>query len=266
MPSLLTFAGIAFALYLGLCLLLYIQQDRILFYPGPNDAMLRRQWEAQRIEIPSGDHQLEGWWIENPSSSASRVVIYFGGNAEDVLYTGSNAERFDARSFVVVNYRGYGGTPGAPSETALREDALAIYDYVVANKNALPRDIVVMGRSLGSGVATWLATNREVAGAILVTPFDSIRNVAAGHYPIFPVRLLLKHPFDSAALANQIRIPAIVIAAEHDNVIPPVHAQRLHDAWSGPKAFHLLEGVGHNDVELHPEYYTLINGFLASLD
>jgi uncharacterized protein len=266
LTSILVLVGIALGLFVALCVLLYLKQDRILFYPGPNDAALRAEWQARQIEIPSGDQVLEGWWADNPGSSNARTIIYFGGNAEDVLYTASTASRLHARRLLVVNYRGYGGTPGEPSQEALYEDALAIHDYVVGTSHTRPEDIVVMGRSLGSGLATLLAAKRKVGGAILIAPFDSIAAVAATHYPVFPVELLLKHPFDSASLARQAAVPAIMIAADHDNVIPPKHARRLYDAWSGPKAFHLLDGVGHNDIELHPEYYTLINGFLSDLE
>lgn len=266
LTSILVLVGIALGLFVALCVLLYLEQDRILFYPGPNDAALREQWQAQRIEIPSGAQHLEGWWADDPGSATSHVIIYFGGNAEDVLYTASAANRLHARRLLVVNYRGYGGTPGKPSQEALYEDALAIYDYAVDTGKTRPEDIVVMGRSLGSGLAVLLAAKRKVRGAILIAPFDSISAVAATHYPLFPVELLLKHPFDSASLARQAAVPAIMIAADRDNVIPPKHARRLYEAWFGPKAFHLLEGVGHNDIELHPEYYTLINGFLSDLE
>jgi pimeloyl-ACP methyl ester carboxylesterase len=263
LTNLLVLGGIAVALYVALCLFLYLQQERILFYPGPNDSALLRQWAPRRLEIASGEHRLEGWWAENPDSSSPCVAIYFGGNAEDVLYTASTAHLIDARRMLFVNYRGYGRTHGKPSQRALYQDAIAIYDHVLASGAAKGSDIIVMGRSLGSSLAAMLAAKREVRGAILITPFDSINAVAAGHYPLFPVRLLLKHPFDSVPFAKQATAPALFIAAEHDTIIPPIHARRLHDIWSGPKRFHLLTDVGHNDLERHPDYYPLINTFLA---
>jgi pimeloyl-ACP methyl ester carboxylesterase len=162
----------------------------------------------------------------------------------------------------VVNYRGYGGSPGKPSQRALYDDALAIYDFAVQS-GAEPANLFVMGRSLGSAMAVWVASQRTTAGAILVTPFDSMASVGARHYPFVPVRLLLRHPFPSDKWAQGTRAPAIMIAAANDYVVPPVHAVRLHDAWAGPKSLHTLEGVGHNDIELHPEYYALINAFIS---
>lgn len=262
LTSLLVLIGIAIAMYLALSVFLYLQQDRILFYPRANDRSLAARWAPFRVEISSGEHVLEGFWTENEASTSSLVVLYFGGNAEDVLYTASTTFDLAVNRMLVVNYRGYGGTPGTPSQEALYEDALAIYDYVVAS-GTNPNDIVVMGRSLGSGLATMLAAEREVHSAILITPYESLVEVAARHYPLFPVRLLLKHPFDSTAFAERAHVPALLLAAENDTIIPPVHGQRLHDLWAGPRQLHILRGVGHNDIERHPEYYALINAFLA---
>ncbi len=262
LTTLLTLVGIAVGFYLVLCAFLYLQQERVLFYPRPNDPTLVEHWAPHRVEIVSSTHTLEGWWAQNRSSASNRVVIYFGGNAEDVLYTASTVERLDVQRMLVVNYRGYGGSPGTPSQEALYDDALAIYDYVVASGVA-PDEIVVMGRSLGSGLAAMLAAERKVRGTILITPYDSLAEVAAHHYPIFPVRLLLKHPFDSVPFATRTSAPALLLAAEQDTIIPPTHAQRLHDAWGAPKELQILSGVGHNEIEAHPAYYAHINAFLA---
>jgi uncharacterized protein len=120
-----------------------------------------------------------------------------------------------------------------------------------------------MGRSLGSGPAAMLASARPVRGAILVTPFDSMSAVASAHYPYLPARLLLRHPFASVDWAKRTQAPALFLAAEYDNVIPSPHARRLFDAWAGPKQIHVLAETGHNDIEMHPDYYRLVNEFLG---
>ena len=262
--SLLSFAAFMAGAFVLLCALLYWRQDSFIFMPRINDATLARRHAPNRVDIRSSAGVLEGWWVANPRATTELVILYFGGNAEDVLYTATTAPILNARSTLVVNYRGYGGSPGKPSQKALYEDALAIYDYTV-QRGVAPEHIVVMGRSLGSAVATMLAAQRRVAGAVLVTPFDSMVAVGARHYWFMPVRLLLKHRFPSTQWAQQAAVPAIILAAERDVVIPPSHARALHDAWRGPKQFHLLEEVGHDDVELNPSYYELINQFLGSL-
>jgi uncharacterized protein len=169
--TLLILGGGGFAL---LCVLLYFGQDSSIFFPRPNDPQLRQRYSAERFEIPTAGARLEGWWIENPHATTAAVVLYFGGNAEDVLYTASAASNIDARAVVVVNYRGYGGSTGEPGQKALYDDGLAIYDYAI-KRGVPPEHIVVMGRSLGSGVASMLAGARPVRAAILITPFDSLR-------------------------------------------------------------------------------------------
>lgn len=250
--------------FVVLCALLYWRQDNLIFFPRANDALLLQQLQANRVEIRIPEGRLEGWWAHNPKADSQRVILYFGGNAEDVLYTASMAPLFDAQRLLVVNYRGYGRSSGKPSQKALYDDGLAIYEYVVKS-GVSPDDIVVMGRSLGSGVAAMLAGSRPVGGAILITPFDSLAAVAAGHYPAFPVRWLLRHPFRSVDWAKQTNAPALIIAGAQDTIVPAVHAQRLHDAWTGAKQMHTLDGFGHNDIEQHPQYYRLINEFLSGL-
>jgi uncharacterized protein len=217
------------------------------------------------VEITSGTHVIEGWWADGADPDSSLTVLYFGGNAEDVLFTARNAGRIAAKRMLVVNYRGYGETKGRPSQQALFEDALAIYTYALGPGGADPRNIVVMGRSLGSGVATMLAALRETRAAILITPFDSITAVAANHYPPFIVEKLLRHPFPSIEFAVSADVPALFLIAELDRIIPPSHAKALAGAWKGEKRLHVLSGVGHNDIEAHAGYYEFINDFLRSI-
>ena len=260
--ALISLVVLAAITYLAMCAALYFGQDRSIFFPHPNDPQLRQQRQAQRVEIQTKDATLEGWWVENPYAANAVLIIYFGGNAEDVLFTAEEHSKFDARQMLLVNYRGYGGSTGTPGQKALYEDALVIYDYAI-RRGVHPDRIVVMGRSLGSSLAAMLAGTHQVRGAILVTPFDSLTAVGAGHYPYFPVRLLLKHPFASIDYAKTSQTPALFLAAEGDVVIPPSHAKTLFEAWHGKKQIHVLQGTGHNDIEMHGEYYRLINGFLA---
>jgi pimeloyl-ACP methyl ester carboxylesterase len=266
LTTMLTFAAVAFGAFILLCGYLYVRQDRMIFYPRPNDPELREHWRTKRVEIASGDTVLEGWWAEGGAAATSdTVILYFGGNAEDVLGTARIAQRFACKRMLVVNYRGYGGTKGRPGQEALYQDALAIYDYAIDAGGAESADIVVMGRSLGSGLATLLAAKRTVRGAILITPYDSILAVASRHYAWFPVERLLRHPFRSAELARGVKAPGLFLMAARDNVIPPSHGEALARAWAGRKAVHVLPGVGHNDIEADPGYYDLINRFLQTI-
>jgi uncharacterized protein len=263
MIAVLGVVAVAAGFYALLCLLLYTQQSSFIFFRVANDPLLVERWRPRRVEIP-GPVSIEGWWAEGGNPTSPITMIYFGGNAEDVLYTAETAKAFDVGRVLATNYRGYGKTPGTPGEQALFEDALAIYDYAVTQPGVSANDIVVMGRSLGSGVATHLAAHRRVRSVVLVTPYDSMAAVGQGHYSIFPVRWLLKHKFESDKLAAAIDTPALLLAAEQDSIVPQRHAHALKKVWRGPIRLHVLERVGHNDIEAHRSYYVLINEFILA--
>lgn len=265
LKTMLTFSGLILGAFIVLCLFLYLRQDRLLFYPQPNSPELRQAWRSQRVEITSGEHVLEGWWANGARPDSNIVVLYFGGNAEDVLGMARAAGLLPCKRLLVVNYRGYGGTKGRPSQQALYEDALAIYDYAIDAGQADPSDVVVMGRSLGSGVATMLAARRKVRAAVLITPYDSMLAVASHHYSWFPVTHLLKHPFPSVDFARQVHVPGLFLIAKEDSIIPPSHAHALASAWSGPKFVHVFENVGHNDIDFHPQYQPTLDAFLNEI-
>ena len=261
----LIFCAMTVAAFALLCVFIYVRQDRLLFYQRPNAPELRDAWRSHRVEIASGEHVLEGWWATGGLPDSETVVLYFGGNAEDVLGMARTSQQLPCKRLLVVNYRGYGGTKGRPSQEALYADALAIYDYAIDAGQADPNAIVVMGRSLGSGVATMLAARRKVSAAILITPYDSMVAVASHHYSWLPVERLLKNPFPSADFAKQVRVPALFLIARNDTIIPPSHAHALAAAWAGEKIVHEFEGVGHNDIDFHPRYRATLDDFLTGI-
>jgi pimeloyl-ACP methyl ester carboxylesterase len=162
-----------------------------------------------------------------------------------------------------MDYRGYGQSGGSPSEKALVADALALYDHAAKLPGVNPKRIYAFGRSLGSGVAVALAAERPLAGLILVTPYDSLAAVAKRYYWYLPVDWLLKHRFDSIVLAPNLKHPLLCLIAEGDEVIPSVHAERLFDAWGGPKRKAILQQAGHNATDAHPLFWSSIREFLA---
>jgi pimeloyl-ACP methyl ester carboxylesterase len=184
-------AGAALAAYVALCALLYLQQRRLIYYP-----QFTRVNAAQTdFALARRDVVLRGW-VVNPGRRDA--VLYFGGNAESVE---ENRESFTralpSHTVYLVAYRGYGASDGEPTEADLLADALALHDDI-AKRHPGGR-IAVVGRSLGSGVATWVAAERKVSALVLVTPFDSLAAVAQAHYPVFPVRLLLHDRYTPAA-------------------------------------------------------------------
>lgn len=190
-------------------------------------------------------------------------MLYFGGNAEEVSWM-IEAVQADApgASWMLMDYRGYGQSAGAPSEKALVADAIALYDHAVKQLGTDPAQVYAFGRSLGSGVAVALAAERPLAGLILVTPFDSLAAVAKRYYWYLPVDWMLRHRFDSIARAPRMKTPLLCLIAERDEVIPGAHGERLCDAWGGPRRKVVLAQAGHNTVDAHPMYWPSIRAFL----
>ncbi|MCC6472941.1 MAG: alpha/beta fold hydrolase [Burkholderiales bacterium] len=252
--------------FLVLVLASWLLQERMIFLRQPAGAPPHApgvRMEKVTLSAPDGT-RLAGW-LARQSEERAPLVVYFGGNAEEASGMASAAPRMRGWSVLAVNYRGYGESGGSPGERALYSDALAIHDYAAARADVDPRRIVAMGRSLGSGVATWLAANRALAGVVLITPYDSLVEVGARAYPFLPVRWLLRHRFDSRSRAPSVRAPALMIAAGTDTIVPPELGMRLRDAWGGPVSWVLLPQAGHIDVDGDPRYWASIAAFLAGL-
>lgn len=249
---------------IGYAALLYLLQDGLIFYPRPLSPAQRldiakRYPAVQEIFLDSRDgERLHAWYAG--AAKPSRLVIYFGGNAEEVSWMLEGVtRRTPGVGWLLVDYRGYGLSAGSPSEAAIKLDALAWHDHAVKVLGA--KSIVAFGRSLGSGAAVFLASQRKLHSVILVTPFDSLVEVAAHYYPWLPVGWMLKHRFESVDLAPKLTIPLLCLAATRDEVIPVKHAMRLYEAWAGPKAWVALEG-GHNSTDGSPLFWPNIEQFL----
>ena len=246
---------------------LFFSQERLIFFPQPlaPDAA-RLAGGAEEVELRADDGTLlHGWFARHPDAPArAPLVIYFGGNAEEVSWMLAAVPRMPRHALLAINYRGYGRSEGRPGERELFADALAVHAYAAARADVDAAAIHGFGRSLGSGVAVHLAAERPLAGVVLITPFDSIVAVAQSLYPFLPVRLMLRHPFDSLARAPSIRTPLLTVAAGRDRVVPPAHAARLHDAWAGPKRWRELADATHDDVVRHPDFWPEVRAFLAA--
>jgi len=258
--GMLALGKIALIFLIGFPLLMYFAQDSLIFHPQPLDesrrAALARTPAVESLFIHGADGtRLHAWHVKGDP-----LIIYFGGNAEEVSWMMDDAaKRTPGVGWLLVDYRGYGSSGGSPSEKALVADALAWFDKVSPES----KTIFAFGRSLGSGVAVQLAAERPVTGMILVAPFDSLVSVGKRHYPFLPVDWMLKHRFDSVALAPKMKAPLLCIVASHDDIIPPEHAKRLYDAWGGPKRWVGLEGAGHNSTDDAVNYWPSIARFLT---
>lgn len=256
--GLLALGKIGLVVAIAFPLLMYVAQDSLIFHPQRLDESRRAALAQSRAVESLFIHASDGTRLHAWHVKGDPLILYFGGNAEEVSWMLDDAaRRAPGVGWLLVDYRGYGSSEGSPSEKALVADALQWYDHFKGAER-----IYVFGRSLGSGVAVQLAAQRPVAGVILVAPFDSLVEVGKRLYPFLPVDWMLKHRFDSAALAPKMKTPLLCIVASHDEVIPAEHAKRLYDAWGGPKQWIGLEGAGHNSTDNAANYWPSITRFL----
>ena len=268
--SLLTIAA---GTFVGLSIFLYFVQERLIFFRQPldvgrRDSVLQRFPNVEEVNLVAEDGTRLHGFLSRPAVVAGTklpLVIYFGGNGEEASWLLEESERPQDWAWLAVNYRGYGWSEGNPDEGKMVADARRVYDWAQSRSDVDNSRIVAFGRSLGSGLAVRLATERQLAGLVLATPFDSLENVAKRHYPFAPVSLLLRHRFDSLALAPRVGAPMLCIVAEHDSIIPAEHARRLFAAWHGEKRLVTVANAGHNDLSESPEFWRAIGNFLSGI-
>jgi pimeloyl-ACP methyl ester carboxylesterase len=243
MTQLLLAAAALYALAVGG---LYLAQERLIFPRSLVRAGTDLPSAAERLTLTTADgHRLVGALVRATGPSRG-LIIGFGGNAwHGDAFASFLAERLPDVDLVVFHYRGYPPSEGAPSEAALFEDAILIHDRLVARLR--PARVVLAGFSIGSGVAAYLASRRPVAGLLLVTPFDSLAALAARRYAWVPVRALLRHPFRSDEHLAGLDIPAAVIIASDDRIVPRERSLALVQALRRPVLVETVTG-SHNGI------------------
>ena len=252
------------AILLGVPAAAWLAQERLIFFPQPAVSTRYLPAEAKPLEIVTTDGTRLRGWMRGASATPAPVVLYFGGNAEEVSGTLVDSRWPRDWAIVAINYRGYGTSEGAPGEAALVADALVIYDAIVARPEVDPLRIVAFGRSLGTGVAVKLGAARPLAGLILVSPFDSLVALGRTHYPWLPVSTLLRHRFDSDIDARRMKVPLLAIVADRDSIIPHERSQALYDAWLGPKSWLVIRATDHNTLSVPDAFWAGIAGFLGA--
>lgn len=238
--------------------------EKWIFYPRKNDPALVEEWKHSKVVF----HQtLQGWLIKNRKLSCTLqttapYILYYGGNAEDVLLNVYSLCQIQASSFLLMNYRGFGGTSGKPTQKNLFQDALTIYDMYVEQYQAPPEKIVLMGRSIGSSIAAYVASQRKVGGLILVTPFDSVQNVVKLALPWLPISWLFRNSFTTTEYLSRVSVKTLVLAAEQDEIIPQASLDALITAHHSHMTLKVIKEANHQDIHAYEEYYSAINQYL----
>ncbi|MFN3077859.1 MAG: alpha/beta hydrolase [Alphaproteobacteria bacterium] len=254
---LLAVAAIAAGSY-GLVVGTMFSQQRSMFYfptgdiPTPGAAGVPEMTEV-RLATTDG-LVLRAWW--RPPGMGQPTLVHFHGNAGNIGHRARRMRPFLDLGLGVlqVEYRGYGGNPGMPTEAGLYADGRAALAFL-ADAGIPPETWVIHGESLGTGVAVLLAfeqatatPSRPVRAVILEAPFDSLVKVAEAKFPWLPVNWLLKDRYESVERIGAIRTPLLIVQGDADDVIPITHGRRLFEAAAEPKRAVWLVGAGHNDV------------------
>ncbi|WP_305821053.1 alpha/beta hydrolase [Massilia brevitalea] len=236
---------IALGSYAAACLALFLMQRSYIYYP-PATPMLQAP-RTSTLDVPGAVLKVSERPLPGPGA-----VIYLGGNAEDVTTSLPLLDKaFPKQALYLLHYRAYLGSTGKPSEKANVADALALFDRVVAEHG----EVTVIGRSLGSGIAVQVASRRPVKKLILVTPYDSLQEIAAAHFAYFPVRWLLRDKYKSWRYAPRVTAPTRLLAAEHDEIIPASSTRQLLARFPrGVATMTVIGGAGHNTISEMPAY------------
>ena len=230
---------------------LFFYQRKLIYFPT---AYIPHDYEQQQLT-----HDNVTLKVIVLNQGQKEAIIYFGGNAEVVVYSVEKfLTAFPQQTVYLLNYRGYGGSSGQPSEKGFFTDALFLFDKVLEKQTT----ISVIGRSLGSGVATYLASKRPVNKMALISPFDSITSVAQNNFMIFPMFLMLLDKYDSISRVKDIKAETIVLIAENDEVIPKINSQRLIDEFPVEQiTVKIIANSRHNDISEKVEYYQYLKDY-----
>jgi uncharacterized protein len=195
---------------------------------------------------------LSGWFVAASGPSPRVTILVFNGNAGNRAHRGPLAATLHRHGIQVllVDYRGYGGNAGTPSEHGLAVDSRAARSYLAGRPDVDQSRLVYFGESLGTAVAIDLAVEHPPAALVLRSPFTSMADLGQHHYPFLPVRLLLRDRFAAIDQIRQIRVPLLVIAGGHDRIVPTENSRRLYDAAIAPKTLLVLPDADHNDYAL----------------
>jgi hypothetical protein len=255
------FLGSALAAYGVLVGALYVFQRHLLYFPGVERPELGdlAALGVREVTLKTADGlSLLSWYV--PPRDGHSVIAYLHGNGGHIGYRAERLRWFARNGYgvLMVEYRGYGGNPGTPSESGLVTDGVAALDFL-GGEGIAPNRLVIYGESLGSGVAVLLVARRQVASLILEAPFTSVAEVAQYHYLFMPASALVRDRFDSLAMIGEVKAPILVLHGEQDRVVPLRFGRALFDAAPEPKELWLSRDAGHEDLVRHGAFEAVLD-------
>lgn len=249
-PRIVTWLLVPVLVYGGICLLAFLLQDKLLYFPtaelavDPGAAGLK--FEDVELEIEGAETRVHAWFVPHPAPRGT--VIWCHGNAGNISHRVSEVQRLHGLRLqtLIFDYPGYGKSTGSPSEPALYAAAERCWAHLVEERGIAAARIVIWGRSLGGTVAVDLASRHRAAALIVESSMTSVLDVARRHYFWLPVSLLLRSRFEAVRKIGDISIPKLCVHSPQDEVVPYELGRLLFDTASEPKEFLEVRG-GHND-------------------
>ncbi len=258
------------AIYLGLVGLVYLVQDRLVYFPratlSATPADYGLQYEDVNFEAGDGV-ALHGWYV--PAEESRFTLLFFHGNGGNISGRLETIALFHnmGLDIFIIDYRGYGRSEGMPSEEGTYRDAEAAWNYLVSERDLSPDSIVVMGRSLGGAIAAWLAGRKRPGALILESTFSSGVELARQAYPIFPVRIMLRHRYPTTEHIRDLDIPKLFAHSPEDDVVPYELGRKLYREAPGPKTFLEMRGRHNNAFQVTgKQYRQAIEEFLSTVE
>ena len=261
---------LAIVAYGGAMIWLVTQETRIVFEAGRPLGDLRPAAPFEEVVVDRGDQPRQRLWVMRAGAEpAGRPwVLYLHGNASNVGTRLNILHVEKLRSLglnvLAAEYRGFGGMEGVPTEAGLNRDARSAYDYLRQQLHAQPRRTIIYGWSLGAAVAVDLASRVDEAALILEGAPASLVAIGARRYPYFPIRTLIRNPFESIFKIDRIGSPVLFLHSPEDAVIPFGEGRRLFDAARAPKQFVEVSGGHVYASEKDPRFFPFIRTFLQA--
>ena len=223
--------------------------NRFIYYPmryPEGDWFLQGRVGARDVRLRTADNvQIDGWWFAGRGSEVASLFLH--GNAGNVTHRVDHALAINkaGSSVLIIDYRGYGKSQGTPDEVGLYRDADAGYDWLVSSGFS-PDMLVLHGESLGTAVATEVASRRRCAALVLESPFASLASMANKVLPFIGGAFV--HGFDTVSRIGNVRVPKLIIHGEADEIVPISQGRAVFNAAKQPKTFWPIRQAGHNDL------------------
>ena len=254
-------------IYLAILLLGYLFQSNLIFYPGKlsHDFSFPTEQGASEIFLKTEDgEEINGLYY---TGKKEEVILYFHGNAGDLSGWQSVAQDFTTigYNFLIIDYRGYGKSSGTITEKGLYEDAEAAYQFLINEKNFRPDQIIIYGRSIGTGIAVELATKHTPKVLVLESPYISLKKLGSEKMPYLLPSIILRFHFDNMGKITSVKCPVMFIHGARDTLIPPTHTDKLYEHFTGKKKKVIIQNGSHNDLNDFKEYHEALVTALPEL-